>query len=218
MNKLIKVLLTLGVLLVSITSIHAIEGDYDSSVQGSLTVHLDDLGTNRSNVSLNVYQVGTIDGNLSQFILVDALKDTNVNINDLGDSDKHNTAANTLVTYIHEHSVQPMYSGSTNSEGMYSIVNIPHGMYLIEQTSGFDSFGTIQTFLVSVPYVEDDILLYDVVTETKGEKPEVKVTPTPTPTTPTDTSDTSNVPVYMIGLGGAVVALGIILFVRKKQK
>lgn len=214
MKKISKILLTLGVLLVSITSIHAIEGDYDSSVQGNLTVHLDDLGTNRSNVSLNVYQVGTIDGNLSQFILVDALKDVNVNINDLGDSEKHNLVANTLLNYISEHNITPTYSGSTDSEGKYALRDIPHGMYLITQTSGFDTYGTIQTFLVSVPYVEDDILLYDVVTETKGAKPSA----TPVPERPTDTSDTSNVPVYVIGLGCAIVGLGIILFVRRKQK
>ena len=58
---------------------------YDKDKKGSIEVTLSDIGTDRDNVPIRMYQVGTVveGGDHLTFNTVDALSNTGVNLNDI---------------------------------------------------------------------------------------------------------------------------------------
>lgn len=192
---------------------------YEPDRKGSITVHLDDLGTDRGGVTLDCYQVGNADvfeGHLDGFLATDTYRSLDLDLNDLSDSKKHRKAADSLTAYIKKQkSIQPLASGKTNAQGVASFTDLSQGMYLILQKDGFDTYGTVEAFLISIPYVEEDLYLYDVETETKGALPD-KETPKKTNA---KTGDEAPVTVWVgIGLISLAVLIVAIYMLKKRKK
>lgn len=190
---------------------------YDPDREGSITIELDDLGTERSGVGLACYQVGTVilnQGNMEGFQTSEAFASMKLDFDQLEDADQHKKMAESLVQFIKEDgSIQPVWRGRTDENGRVSCSPLEHGIYLIVQEDGFTTYGTIQPFLVGIPYMEDEILLYDVKTETKGEKPVPKQ---PQKDTPAKTGDTSRWGILLLMTGAAFMVVGMVAR-RKKE-
>lgn len=208
---------------------------YEPDRVGSIRVCLDDIKTNRSNVSLACYKVGSTDvfeGHLNGFTVNEEYAGLDLNFNELGNIDVHRSAADKLAAYLKENTgISASAAGKTDSEGVCLFSNLEQGVYLIVQNDGFNTYGTMEIFLMTVPYVEDSLYVYDIKTETKGEvPPEITTTPkpsktpgltkTPIPSKPTGdvkTGDNTQVKVFAGILAAAVIIL-IALLVNKNRR
>lgn len=238
MKKKSKGRMFLGILLAGIMlnlfpvlDIQAAQEVYDNNRNGSITIQLTDLGTNRSGVSLSCYQVGLPEVNTGDsitFRLDGDFTDAGVDLEELVQPEKHRVTADTLCAYLKSHEeLKPLQTGETDEQGQCRFADLAQGMYLIVQENGFDTYGKIQTFLVSVPYVEGQVLTYDVKTNTKGEKPPALETPpseinppgTMSPSETPQTGDNTNLVGCFIVLGISIIGVVFIVFIsRKKDK
>lgn len=162
-----------------------ISGDYDGNRRGSITVELDNIGTNRGGVGLAFYQVGVPeDAYPSAWVLKTAYAGSKVDLNSLTEPENHRNAADRLWRYVEKNQISPEKSGITDQNGKLVMADLEQGVWLVGQTST-KSYGTVQPFLIAVPYMVDgQTWLYDVTTETKGERlpsltPTKRATPTP---------------------------------------
>ena len=105
---------------------------------------------------------------------------------------------------------------------------LEEGIYLVWEDSEGLSF---PPFLVSIPTVVEDLVIYDVEAEPKAEEPEPTPTPTPTPgvspgptPTPTPTPNipqtgANMVPIWLLfGFGGAVILAGLVMLFTGNKK
>lgn len=211
--------------------VRAAEKTYDAEKKGSIKVCLDDIGTEFSSVSLYCYYVGEAklyENHLEGWVITEDYKDLGIDLNKLGDTSVHREAAERLSSFVEENGeILPIQKGVTNSNGECMFSELSQGVYLIVQKDGFESYGTTEPFLMTVPYIEDDIFVYDVVTQTKGEKPvpptETETEPNPPqtetqpPDEPTKTGD--NKPITAVAAIGFISAAGIcVVLWRKNQK
>jgi len=170
-------LLTVGILFQTqpVKAVQAGQQSYDSDKKGSIQVCLDDIGTDRSLVSLYCYKVGSpklYENNLEGWTVQETFESLNLDFNHLGDTEVHRESARKLVAFIEENGkIRPVQTGVTDKNGECIFSALPQGVYLIVQKDSFDDYGTTEPFLMTVPYIEDDMVIYDVVTQTKGEKP-----------------------------------------------
>lgn len=148
--------------------------NYSRNKKGSITINLDDIKldgklTDKTGVSVNVYQIASLSNdtvNVS-FDIAETLKSTGVDVNDITTSDKNLNAAKKLSAVIEKSGITAT-TKKTDSNGKVSFTNLAQGMYLVEEADGA-SYGTFSPFLVAVPYMEDGTnWIYDVVTYTKG--------------------------------------------------
>lgn len=145
--------------------------------KGSVSVELDDVGTDRNNVELWCYQVGITDGSGQSEIswkLTEDFSDSKVDLNHMAGADDQRKAADRLKIYIDSHKeIQELQKGLTDSGGKVVFNELEQGVYLIIQKSGFSVYGSIFPFLVFIPSpdAEGKDLLYDMEVQTKGEKP-----------------------------------------------
>lgn len=239
-------LLTDGILFQTqpVKAVQAGQQSYDSDKKGSIQVCLDDIGTDRSLVSLYCYKVGSpklYENNLEGWTVQETFESLNLDFNHLGDTEVHRESARKLVAFIEENGkIRPVQTGVTDKNGECIFSALPQGVYLIVQKDSFDDYGTTEPFLMTVPYIEDDMVIYDVVTQTKGEKP---VPPTETETetqtgteteTGTETPGTNpgtpdnkpgkpaktgdDKPIAIVAAAALISAVGIGLIVWKKSK
>lgn len=172
-----SVILLIGVLLsMLLLSTSSVWGE---TSKGSISVQLDKIGTPLQGVNLFCYQVGdpvkendVIEG----WEALEEYSSLNLNLNELEDTQKHKETAEKLEAYVNQKELPPFLKGATDEAGKLRFENLEEGMYLIVQKSGRSVYGTIQPFLINIPYTEDGIFLYDVETQTKGELP---ITPSP---------------------------------------
>lgn len=159
---------------------------YNPDKTGSIQVRLDDIGTPRDSVSLYCYKIGEpklYENHLEGFLPTETFENLDLDLNKLGDIALHKAYAKRLVDFIAEHEeIVPDRTGVTDKDGVCTFEELDLGVYLIVQKDQFKRYGATEPFLVTVPYVENDIVLYDVVTQTKGEKPKP----------PADKPDTEN--------------------------
>lgn len=226
-NKWMIGLLSLCVLLAGVTfgtetaSAAYTSKQYEPDRKGSITVHLDDLGTDRGGVTLACYQVGDVDvyeGHLNGFRAADTYQSLGLDLNDLSDSRKHRKAADSLAAYIEKQkSIQPLASVKTDAQGVAAFPDLSQGMYLILQKDGTGVYGTVEAFLISIPYVEEDLYLYDVETETKGALPDQEPPKKDKPTA--KTGDEAPITVWVgIGLVSLVVLIAAVYMLKRRKK
>ena len=131
---------------------------------------LDNLGTEKGGVGLACYQVGEVTYGLTvSYELTRDFASSEVDLNGLEKARDYKSAAETLAKTATDGN--PAYkAGVTDADGLFLFDNLEQGIYLIVQTDTA-SYGTIEPFLVSIPYMEDgQTWTYDVHTYTKGEK------------------------------------------------
>ena len=112
---------------------------YNKDKKGSITINLDDVKqgdsiTNKSGVSVSIYQVASIghDGVNISFDIASSLESTGVDVNDITTSDKNLNSAKKLTTVIDNSGISSV-TKKTDSNGKVSFTDLAQGMYLVEE-------------------------------------------------------------------------------------
>lgn len=149
------------------------EETYDKDKTGSITLTLNDLGTDKGNVSFSLYQVGDLEeSNSVSFRLKDGLAESGVDLHKITSAQANVESAKKLVQVIKDVGIKADKTVATDTVGVAVFPNLSQAMYLIVQ-SGPSAYGTVDPFLVAVPYMEDGKnWIYDVKVSPKGQKNE----------------------------------------------
>lgn len=143
---------------------------YDAGQEGSITIRLEDIGTDVSEVEFYCYLVAEPEeGSEMSWKLIPPFEDADVDINHLKKAGDYREAAEKLASWDRKDEAEHT-SGRTDAEGTVSFKALKQGIYLLEQTDQCN-YGAVTPFLISIPYTEDgQEYLYDVYTDTKGER------------------------------------------------
>lgn len=129
-------------------------------------IQLPDLGTVRKDVEFGVYQVGVLEEN--SFRLLEAYRDTGVDLEHLETAEEHRKAAERLTKAASEQ--QPMVRGKTDEDGLLSLGELDYGAYLMVQ-QGKASYGKVESFLVLLPCMEEGQTVTDLTLTPKASRP-----------------------------------------------
>lgn len=105
--------------------------------------------------------------------------------------------------------------------GSATFTDLPTGLYLIIQDRSAVGYSKLNSFLVSVPYMEDGEYKYHVTAASKSELEGTVSTVPSTPSTPPPPPQTGqlNWPVPLMAVGGlAIFTFGWVLFSGKKKE
>lgn len=168
----------------------------DLSRQGSIQITMQKDGTVVPGGTLTLYRVGSVqeeNGEYS-FGLTGDFADCDVSLDDVASAE----LAESLEQYVKDNRLE----GTTKdigTDGKVSFTELDLGVYLLMQNKSASGYNIIDSFLVTVPMLEDGTYVYDVDASPKVElekiteeptKPSTPVTPT-TPTKPTSTKPTT---------------------------
>lgn len=132
----------------------------DLDRMGSIQIQLDDLGTNRENVVFVCYRADEI---------------MSVEEDKLLTAQDYKEAAIKLNETVKDKNVKGI-EARTDRNGMAVFQNLKQGLYLITQKITAQ-YGTVEPFLICTPYMENGKdWIYDVRTNTKGERLTEKTT------------------------------------------
>ena len=144
---------------------------YDAGTKGSITVTLPDLtGADKEGVQVNLYKVGDLDTSKGylDFSLVEALKDVNVDLNDITTEQANADVAEALATAVQDREIGTTDSLWTNADGVVKFENLEQGMYLITQGNS-NAYGIFGASVVPVPYANETSWNYDVSISPKAD-------------------------------------------------
>lgn len=133
--------------------------------------------------TLTIYKVGDVsedDGNYS-FVLNDDFAGSGESLENIGSA----SLAERLADYADENRIT-CETKTIGSDGRVSFDNLELGLYLLVQYKAAYGYYKLNSFLVSVPQIEDDEYVYTVDASPKVEA-EDKPTPPPPPGTETET-------------------------------
>lgn len=187
--------------------------------KGSITVTMRIGDTVVSGGSLTLYRVGEVhedDGNYS-FVPTGDFTDCGVSLDNVQSPE----LAEKLAAYVNDH--KP--TGTTRTvgkDGKVTFSNLKLGLYLLVQTRAASGYSKISPFLVTVPYLDNGVYIYEVDADTKME-----LEKEPKPTAPPSTPHTGGklpqtgqlnwpVPVLAI-LGMTLFTVGWVLRFRKRH-
>lgn len=146
---------------------------YDENRKGSITVQLDDIGTERSGVKIDCYRIASpniVLGNFEGWKYEADFEKSGVTLDRMSEASYHRQAADLLTSYINSEKITPEMSGVTDKNGALAFSSVPQGIYLLVQSDAA-AYGNVLSFCIAVPYRVDGAgLIYDVKTETKGER------------------------------------------------
>ncbi len=146
-------------------------------IEKSLKITLEEIGTDREGVELVCYKIGEIALNNNEIAsrrLIKDFEDSEVDLDKISEADGQRKAAETLEKYVRDHTeIEKLDSKESDKNGEVKFENLENGIYLIIQTSGFSSYGTMQPFVVVVPYKDPATKewVYAVEAKPKGEDP-----------------------------------------------
>lgn len=148
---------------------------YDAERTGSITIQLDEIGTEKKQVTLSCYQVGKLQKDAEGSKRVEVLShyaELDLNLDALDKAEEHRKTVEKLTGYIRKHpETRPVKTERTDENGSCTFSDLEQGIYLLVQEGGFDTYGKIQDFLVRIPYQEAEGWEYEIQTVTKAEKP-----------------------------------------------
>ncbi len=126
---------------------------FDYERRGSITIHLMDLQTDWSNVTLNLYKVGdpVVTENTVGWNLDERLSSTGIDLNALDTAEEIQTATESLEAVIGDSGIAPI-TGATDGSGSAVFSGLELGMYLI--TAPESAYGIVSSSLVSLPSME----------------------------------------------------------------
>lgn len=128
---------------------------FAASETGSITIKLKDLETPKSNVGFKIYLVGNWNGTQGSWKLDSSLSSTGVDLGELNGASAWKNAAQTLSTSSELEKLS-CKSGTTDDSGEIQFSDLAWGMYLVMQNDK-GQYGTIDPFMVPVPYVTDGV-------------------------------------------------------------
>lgn len=183
--------------------------DDSEPTEAGITIQLQDIGTDWKGVQYSCWEIGEVDVNSEPVYVLSDLLDSDIDLNALptGTLEDNRTAAKELSTLVEDSGITPLYATS-DKEGMVYFEDLETGVYLIIQEDSA-KYGTMDPYIVSVPYSEDGMTyVYDVITSPKAEpyvEPEEVETGVRTNYTP-----------YFILAGLSVLGIGFVIYQRNK--
>lgn len=194
--------------------------DFDQTGSVSLTLE-DSDGNALTDGAVTIYQVATLyldDGNMA-YSYTEAFSGCTETL-DVEDT----SLAATLAEYVTDNNISGT-AATIGTDGTVSFNGLELGLYLVVQTTQSTGYNTISPFLVTVPYVENDVWVYNVDASPKVEVYTEPATPT-TPTTPSTPSTPTlpqtgqlNWPIPVLAVSGLVLfAIGWFMYVTGRRK
>ena len=141
---------------------------YEEGTVGSLTVELTENGSNRENVEVLLYKVGTLDTSNGYlwFKLEEGLEASGVDLNDITTGEANIAAAETLLQILKDNGVEPVRQW-TNAQGKAAFADLEQGMYLVAQGTP-NAYGTFSPLVVPIPLADETKWDYDPVVSPKA--------------------------------------------------
>lgn len=153
----------------------------DLTKKGSITITMKYKGKPVSGGSLNLYKVGDVhedDGNYS-FVPVMGLEA--LDYSDIQSPELAKSAAKA----VEEKKIAAVKTVTIGSSGTAEFRDLALGLYLVVQKTAASGYKMTDSFLVSVPYMENGAYVYNVKADPKtGLEREVVPAPTEKPSTP----------------------------------
>lgn len=153
-----KILWLLGVSLMLVMPVSANTVDFNK--KGSIMLELVEQEHNEKIADVNIEIIKIADakvdsnGNL-YYEYVTSLNNCNVNIKDVTKID-----VNELTTCINDNTDK--ISNLTDSNGIVSFNNLDLGLYLVRQTNKLNNYTSIDSYLVTIPTIEDNTWVYEI--------------------------------------------------------
>lgn len=160
-----KILWLLGVSLMLVLPVSANTVDFNQ--KGSIMLELVEHEHNEKIAGANIEIIKIADakvdsnGNL-YYEYVTSLNNCNVDIKDVTKID-----VNELTTCINDNTDK--VSNLTDSNGIVSFNNLDLGLYLVRQTNKLNNYTSIDSYLVTIPTIEDNTWIYDICSVPKTE-------------------------------------------------
>ena len=160
-----KILWLLGVSLMLVLPVSANTVDFNQ--KGSIMLELVEQEHNEKIADANIEIIKIADakvdsnGNL-YYEYVTSLNNCNVDIKDVTKID-----VNELTTCINDNTDK--VSNLTDSNGIVSFNNLDLGLYLVRQTNKLNNYTSIDSYLVTIPTIEDNTWVYDIHSVPKTE-------------------------------------------------
>lgn len=168
-------------------------------------------------VKATAYRVATLDDAINRYELLPEFESLGVDFN-LGLSvDEMESAAEKAASIVRAGGVEGT-SATSGSDGIASFGALPYGVYVVVQTGatgGAEGYEDFQPFLISVPQLTEDDIVFDVVALPKFTPKDAPVPPPPPPTpkvTPRTGDPFDPLPLMVLAAcGAALLASGVLL-------
>lgn len=182
--------------------------------EGSISVRLTDGKAGTSKGGVRFYCAKIADVTDGEYVLLDAYKDSSVDLNAIRNADDLKAAAERLAEKRKEGTTDQSASGITDGSGGVLFSGLDAGVYLIqaEDTKNYDA---VEPSLIAIPTWSDaeGEMLYDVAIEPKHTpKPDIPVNTAP------QTGLRDHTLYYLAGAAGCLVVAGILAATGKKKK
>ena len=191
-KKIITAVFTVFLFFISITSISAQD-------LGTITVNLEEgkKGTSVKNVELELIKVGDIVN--GQYLFIDDLQDTEVNLNTLETAEDMKNASYT----ISKKAILKKISGSrktTNDYGTVKFDQLENGIYLLQATD-INKYDNISPTLISIPTFNSE--------SHNNMNYNIYIVPKHSPIIAAKTSDSADLKLFAVlaGVSTAVIAI-----------
>ena len=193
-KKLITAVFTVFLFLISITAVSALDE------VGSITVNLEEgkKGTSVKNVELELIKIADIIN--GQYLLINDLQDTGVNLNTLKTAEDMKNAAHT----ISKDTVSKNIGGTrktTNDYGTVKFDQLEKGVYLLQATD-INKYENIVSTLISVPVFNNE--------SKNSMNYDISIVPKHSPVIAVKTGDAFDLKLFAVLAGVSAVIIAII--------
>ena len=178
--KHLKTMMCIALMALALLVLWSVQKDAKAEGEkGSITINLKtiqnskDQDTEKGNVEFAAYKVGSWNGSTGKWELDARLSKTKINLNDLTTADDLEAAATALLEQenLEDLQFEPKKKHVTNEKGYLKFDGLPWGVYLIEQKTGKETYGTVAPLMVTVPYFVNGTRTADIKLEPKAEGP-----------------------------------------------
>jgi len=193
-KKLITAVFTVFLFLISITAVSALDE------VGSITVNLEEgkKGTSVKNVELELIKVGDIVN--GQYLLINDLQDTEVNLNTLETAEDMKNAAYTISKITVSKNIVGTRK-TTNDYGTVKFDQLEKGVYLLQATD-INKYENIVSTLISVPAFNNE--------SKNSMNYDISIVPKHSPVIAVKTGDAFDLKLFALLAGISAVIIAII--------
>ena len=193
-KKLITAVFTVFLFFISITAVSALDE------VGSITVNLEEgkKGTSVKNVELELIKVGDIVN--GQYLLINDLQDTEVNLNTLETAEDMKNAAYTISKITASKNIVGTRK-TTNDYGTVKFDQLENGVYLLQATD-INKYENIVSTLISVPAFNNE--------SKNSMNYDISIIPKHSPVIAVKTGDAVDLKLFAVLAGVSAVIIAII--------
>ena len=193
-KKLITAVFTVFLFLISITAVSALDE------VGSITVNLEEgkKGTSVKNVELELIKIADIIN--GQYLLINDLQDTGVNLNTLKTAEDMKNAAHTISKITVSKNIVGTRK-TTNDYGTVKFDQLENGVYLLQATD-INKYENIVSTLISVPVFNNE--------SKNSMNYDISIVPKHSPVIAVKTGDAVDLKLFAVLAGVSAVIIAII--------